>query len=163
MKYLILIFTFLSPIYTSAQTSNMVEPQWVENTDKDFSYSTSGQGPQGQMNITSDYKSYFFRIVWSNNDYCKGKNENFSELRKVFVDGQPVEFKISCYEEEWVNIHPSKKKGLDYVARTIQRFGNKPVPFMIHNPGGKGFKFEIPSKGFKKFLAIVKKATKPVL
>ena len=160
----------------SAQNTSAQKPQWIRDSDDYYSYyafSDDKYKINAQMNLFENrdknnklHKQVGFRLVWSNKQYCEDHKENKGVITKstYYVNNQAIQFNITCFEDEYVNIFPSDpNEGKKHLLNIFKNARGKAVLFIKRQEGGKDVVYNLPSLGFKNFYNEAKKATKSSL
>lgn len=166
MLLALLIFPLTTTLSYGAKSE---KPQWNKSDYGNFNYnavSLDNYQVEAQLSLVDKTKSLDFRLVWENQKFCTKYEENNSVLgiRKYYVNGQAIEFNITCFKNRYVNVTPTDKDTANkYIFKEFYKNrGN--VSFERQRiKSEKSVIYLIPSRGFRKFYNLAKKATKPTL
>jgi hypothetical protein len=168
---LIAVSTLTAPAF--AQDASAQKPQWVRDNDNYYSYYAFSEGNyqiNAQMRLSEArnqqnklIKYVDFRLVWSNKDFCGDYEEHEGVITEstYYVNDQAIQFNVTCFKGEYVNIYPADdEKGKKHLMKIFNKARGKNVRFVKRSKDGQDIVYGFPSLAFSQFYSELNKATK---
>ncbi|CAH7184261.1 exported hypothetical protein [Vibrio chagasii] len=162
------LFLTVSSFSVLANNNQTEDNAWERQADNKLrarvdANNSSVNGVIGSYETQMGKREVFFSLIWENKAYCQDKPEDFVQLRKVYVNGQPISFNLKCHENQWVNYIAHTAKGTSYIVDQFNTSSRKDIEFTEHFSNSKDSSFTITNKNFRPIYKIIEASTKDSL
>ncbi|MFA0631008.1 hypothetical protein AB4589_25180 [Vibrio sp. 10N.222.49.A3] len=113
--------------------------------------------------LDSDSPYVSFSLVGSNKSFCSNKGDEYNGHTTMKVNDQRIDFSMTCYKNEFLNMVPKTHKGLDYIFKEFNSYRNKQMTFVVTYEDQPDWVFTFPTRNFGQYYSSLKKSLKDTL
>ncbi|MCG6380283.1 hypothetical protein [Vibrio fluvialis] len=162
-KYLLLA---IAALLASTQ-ANAREGWWRDADDYYQAWANSENSEYQAMieraGLDSETPYVNFRLVATNESFCKDKNKDYKGNLLISVNDQRVTFKMTCYQNKYLNMIPVQASSNKYILNELNSYQNKILTFVIATKEHPDWVFTIPTKNFGEYYSSLSKSLKKAI
>ena len=123
---------------------------WAQSSDSGY------QALVSPLDNKDKNQAITFTLILSHKSFCGDKDDSFSGEQLMIVNDRKVSFQMSCFKNEFLNLHPSTEQGDKFVLEEFNSYRNKNITFVIPYKDSPDWIFNITTKDFRKYYSSLK-------